>query len=199
MIPAGRLLNIAVTLLLVLYPLLVYVGIQQLGPRVLAAILLAAALARLVVAKVSGKALGNSAWLLLAAAAATGLTLATGSVLGLKFYPVLVSGVMLVLFGISLWRPPTMIERFARLQQADLPAHAIPYTRKVTWVWCGFFVVNGAIASATVFASDQLWALYNGLVSYLLIGLLLGVEYLVRLRVQKRHDNNPLPHDSSSI
>lgn len=199
MVPAGRLLTIAVTLLLVLYPLLVYVGIQQLGPRVLAAILLAAALARLVVAKIGGKALGNSAWLLLAAAAATGLTLATGSVLGLKFYPVLVSGVMLVLFGISLWRPPTMIERFARLQQADLPAHAIPYTRKVTWVWCGFFVLNGTVATATVFASDYWWALYNGLVSYLLIGLLLGVEYLVRLRVQKRHDNNPLPHDSSSI
>lgn len=199
MVPAGRLLTIALTLLLVLYPLLVYVGIQQLGPRVLAAILLAAALARLVVAKVSGKALGDSTWLLLAAAVATGLTLATGSVLGLKFYPVLVSGVMLVLFGISLWRPPTMIERFARLQQTDLPAHAIPYTRKVTWVWCGFFVVNGTVATATVFASDYWWALYNGLVSYMLIGLLLGVEYLVRLRVQKRHDNNPLPHDRSSI
>jgi len=199
MIPAGRLLSIVVTLLLVLYPLLVYVGIQQLGPRALAAMLLAAALARLVVAKVSGKALGNSLWLLLAAAAATGVTLATGSVLGLKFYPVLVSGVMLVLFGLTLWRPPSMIERFARLQQADLPAHAIPYTRKVTWVWCGFFVVNGAIASATVFASDQLWALYNGLVSYLLIGLLLAGEYLVRRRVQKQHDNKPLPHDRSSI
>lgn len=199
MVPAGRLLTIAVTLLLVLYPLLVYVGIQQLGPRVLAAILLVAALVRLVVAKVSGKALGNSAWLLLAAAVATGLTLATGSLLGLKCYPVLVSGVMLVLFGISLWHPPSMIERFARLQQPDLPTYAIPYTRKVTWVWCGFFVVNGAVATATIFASDYWWALYNGLLSYLLMGLLLAGEYLVRLRVKKRHDNKPLPHDSSSI
>ncbi len=199
MIPAGRLLTVAVTLLLVLYPLLVYVGIQQLGPRVLAAILLAAALARLVIAKISGKVLGNSAWLLLAAAAATGLTLVTGSVFGLKIYPVLVSGVLLVLFGISLWRPPSMIERFARLQQPDLPAPAIAYTRKVTWVWCGFFVVNGAVATATIFAGDYWWALYNGLVSYLLIGLLLAVEYLVRLRVQKRHDNNLLQHDRSNI
>lgn len=183
--PAGRLLTVALTVLLVLYPLLVYVGLQQLGPRILATILLAAALFRLVIAKATGQALGNSNWLLFAAAAATGVTLATGSVLGLKFYPVLVSAVMLAVFGYSLWRPPSMIERFARLQQADLPEQAIPYTRKVTWVWCGFFVINGAIATATVFASDQIWALYNGLLSYILIGLLVGGEYLLRLRVQK--------------
>jgi uncharacterized membrane protein len=198
MAPAGRLLTAAVTGLLVLYPLLVYFGLQQFGPRVLAAILLAAALLRIVAAKMAGQALGNSSWLLLAATAATGLTLATGSVIGLKFYPVLVSAVMLAVFGYSLWRPPSMIERFARLQQADLPGHAIPYTRKVTWVWCGFFVANGAVASATVFASDQLWALYNGLVSYILIGLLLAGEYLVRLRVQKQH-NQPLMKDHSNI
>lgn len=185
MAPARRLLTVILAVLLVLYPLLVYVGLQQLGPRVLAAILLAAALLRLVAAKVTGQALGNSSWLLFAAATATGLTLATGSVLGLKFYPVLVSAVMLAVFGYSLWRPPSMIERFARLQQPDLPDQAIPYTRKVTWVWCGFFAINGAVATATVFASDQVWVLYNGLLSYILIGLLLAGEYLVRLRVQK--------------
>lgn len=193
MVPASRLLGGVLALLLVLYPLVVYFGLQSLGPRVLAAILLAAALLRLAAAKVSGRALGNSGWLLLAAAAATGVTLATGSVLGLKCYPVLVSAVLLALFGYSLWRPPSMIERFARLQQPDLPAQAIPYTRKVTWVWCGFFVVNGAIATATLFASDQLWALYNGLLSYIAIGILLAGEYLVRLRVQNQHAHNNNP------
>lgn len=184
MIPAGRLATAALTALLALYPLLVYVGLQQFGPRLLAAILLVAALLRLAAAKVSGQALGNSSWLLLAAAIATGVTLATGSVTGLKFYPVLVSAAMLAAFGYSLWRPPSMIERFARLQQPDLPERAIPYTRKVTCVWCGFFVINGAIATATVFASDQIWALYNGLLSYIFIGLLLAGEYAVRQRVQ---------------
>lgn len=198
MAPAGRLLTVVLTVLLVLYPLLVYVGLQQLGPRVLAAILLAAALLRVVVAKVTRQALGNSSWLLFAAAAATGSTLATGSVFGLKFYPVLVSAVLLAVFGYSLWRPPSMIERFARLQQADLPEQAIPYTRKVTWVWCGFFVLNGTIATATVFASDQVWALYNGLLSYILMGILLAGEYLVRLRVQKQQ-HQPLLKDRSNI
>lgn len=187
MTPAGRLLTVALGLLLVLYPLLVYVGIQHLGPRILAAVLLIAASARLIAVKIARQPMGNSSWLLLAAAATTGITLATGSVIGLKFYPVLVSAVMLALFGYSLWQPPSMVERFARLQQADLPAQAIPYTRAVTWVWCGFFIANGAIASATVFMSDQIWALYNGLISYVLMGLLMAGEYLVRRRVQKRH------------
>lgn len=195
---ASRLLGVLLGLLLLFYPLLVYVGLQQFGPRVLAAILLAAALLRLAVAKLTGQALGNSSWLLLAAAAATGVTLVTGSVIGLKFYPVLVSAVLLLVFGFSLWRPPSMIERFARLQHADLPDQAIPYTRKVTWVWCGFFVLNGTIASATLFASDRIWALYNGLLSYVLIGLLLAGEYLVRLRVQKRQAN-PLLKNRSSL
>ena len=197
MTPAGRLLALILGLLLVLYPLLVYVGIQHLGPRVLAAVLLIAASARLVAAKIVRQPLGNSSWLLLAAAAATGITLATGSVLGLKFYPVLVSGVMLAIFGFSLWRPPSMVERFARLQHPDLPAQAIPYTRKVTWVWCGFFIANGAIASATVFMSDQVWAIYNGLISYMLMGLLMAGEYLVRRCVQKHHETGGIPVDSS--
>jgi uncharacterized membrane protein len=181
------LLSALVVVLLVLYPLVVYLGLAQYGPRVLAYSLLIVASAKLIITKFTQQALGNTAWLLLAAMIACGITLFTGSVLGLKFYPVLVNLVLLGVFSISLWRPPTMIERFARLRQADLSSHAIAYTRKVTWVWCGFFIVNGTMATASVFVSDQMWAIYNGLVAYGLIALLLGGEYLVRLRVQRQH------------
>jgi len=185
--PAHRLVTVLLGLLLVLYPVLVYVGLQQFGPRALACILLIAALIKLAATKLAHLPMGNGAWLLLAATFAGGLTLLTGSVIGLKFYPVIVSIILLGVFGVSLYRPPSMIERFARLQTPNLPAHAIAYTRKVTWVWCGFFVVNGAIACASVFASDKLWALYNGLISYVFIGLLLAGEYLIRVRVQRKH------------
>lgn len=184
---ARRLIAVILGLMLALYPLLVYFGLQQFGPRALACILLLAAAIKLASTKLARQPMGNGAWLLFAAAIAGGLTLLTGSVLGLKFYPVIVNLVMLGIFGVSLWRPPSMIERFARLQTPDLPAHAIGYTRKVTWVWCGFFIVNGTIASLSVFASDKIWALYNGLLSYLFIGLLLAGEYLIRLRVQRHY------------
>lgn len=188
---AGRLLTLVLTVLLVLYPVLIYVGIKSFGPRILAVLLVALALARLAIQRLARQPLGNGGWLLLAAALAGGVTLMTGSLVGLKSYPVVVNLVLLSVFAISLWRSPTVIERLARLQTPDLPPQAIVYTRKVTWVWCVFFVVNGSIAAATVPASEQIWALYNGFLSYIAMGALMGGEYLVRLRVQRRHAAQP--------
>ena len=105
----------------------------------------------------------------------------------LLYYPVLVSGSLLVLFGWSLWQPMTLVERIARLQEPDLPPAAIRYTRQVTRIWCGFFIFNGVIASATIWHGDlALWSLYNGLLSYLLMGALMAGEWLVRQRVRAR-------------
>lgn len=102
----------------------------------------------------------------------------------LRFYPVLVSAVLLAVFGGSLLRGPTAIEAIARLRTPDLPLAAVAYTRRVTQVWCGFFVVNGSIALATaLWASHEIWVLYNGLISYVLIALLLGIEWLIRPKV----------------
>jgi uncharacterized membrane protein len=65
---------------------------------------------------------------------------------------------------------------------------AISYTRRLTMVWIVFFIINALIAAYTAMAtSAATWALYNGLISYMLIGLLLIVEYPVRLAYRKRH------------
>jgi uncharacterized membrane protein len=183
---ALRLIPLLAGLGLILYPLLVYLGLDYWGVRSMAVVLLLLACARLAVSRWLGLPSGNAVWLVVAVVIVAAVTLATGSVIGLKAYPVVVNILMLALFAFSLWRPPSMIERFARLREPDLPAAAIPYTRKVTMVWCGFFVVNGVIASATVFASDQVWAVYNGLVAYGLMGLLFAGEYLVRRRIRQQ-------------
>jgi uncharacterized membrane protein len=45
-------------------------------------------------------------------------------------------------------------------------------------------VVNGALAAYTaVFASREAWALYNGVIAYLLMGGLFAGERLLRRRV----------------
>jgi uncharacterized membrane protein len=174
--------QVLVVILTAAYPLLVFFGLAHFEPRHLAILLAALACMR---------ALGSRErfwW----AAAAGALLLAAASALAntalpLKLYPVLVNAVLLGVFGFSLRFPPTAIERLARLTEPDLDAHGVAYTRRVTQVWCGFFLLNGTLALATsVWASDRVWALYNGLIAYVLIGLLLGGEWLVRRRVRAR-------------
>ncbi|WP_431256333.1 hypothetical protein ACQ86G_16380 [Roseateles chitinivorans] len=99
----------------------------------------------------------------------------------------LVNFAMLTVFSLSLVRGPSIVERLARLTDPHLPPEAIRYTRRVTQVWCGFFLMNGLIALATaLWASERVWALYSGLIAYGLMGLLMGGEWLVRRRVRAR-------------
>lgn len=124
--------------------------------------------------------------------------LALASLLGdswlpVKLYPVLVNACLLAVFVASLLRPPTVIERIARLSDPLLPAEALPYIRKVTMAWCGFFVVNGALALATtLWASQRTWLLYNGFLAYVLMGAFFGAEWLLRRRVQARAAERPM-------
>ena len=105
----------------------------------------------------------------------------------LLFYPVVVNSVMLAVFGGSLWSRMPIIERLARLREPDLPERAVRYTRRVTQIWCAFFIINGGIALFTALYGDlSLWTAWNGLISYLLMGTLMAGEWLVRQRVINR-------------
>jgi len=109
----------------------------------------------------------------------------------LLLYPVVVNLVMLVVFGGSLWTSMPLVERLARIREPLLPPAGVRYTRRVTQVWCGFFIGNGAIALFTVVHGDMhLWTLWNGLVAYLLMGSLMAAEWLVRQRVIKKEMPN---------
>lgn len=170
-------------LLTLLYPLVIYFGLGRFEPRWLAVFLLLMAAARAAISR-------DRLWISAATGAAV---LVAASMLGndalpLKLYPVLVNTMMLIVFAVSLRHPPSIIERLARLREPALPPHAIVYTRQVTKVWCGFFVLNGSIALATaLWASDTAWALYNGLIAYVLMGVLFAGEWLVRQRVKAAH------------
>lgn len=172
-------LTVALTLL---YPLAIWLGHGKVEPRWLAMLLLAAAVTRLPSLRLSGAARWSVAGALLLAACA----LWSNLLLPLKLYPVLVNAVFLAAFGYSLVAPPSVVERLARLREPDFPPAAVRYTRRVTQVWCGFFVINGAIAlGLALWASDAAWSLYTGVIAYVLMGLLFAGEYLVRLRFKR--------------
>lgn len=174
--------TVAFAALTLCYPLAIWLLGGHLEPRWLALSLVLLGALRLAAAR-------QRAWvgLALVAFALAAVTGALNVAWPLRWYPVFVNASLLALFGVTLRRPPSMAERLARLKEPDLPPHAVAYTRKVTWAWCGFFLVNGAVAAAvTVLGDDRQWALYNGGLAYLLMGLFAGAEYLVRLRVRRR-------------
>jgi uncharacterized membrane protein len=175
--------TIAFALAAAFYPFFVYLGMERLPPRFLALVLLALCLLRWYYGKTAHSDLQG---LLLIAAVFLLVTSVLNDSTWLLAYPVVVSGIFLGLFGYSLLHPPTIVERIARLHEPDLPPRGVAYTRDVTRVWCVFFLANGAISAATVWLGDlALWTLYNGLISYVLMGLLFAGETLVRNRVRK--------------
>lgn len=112
----------------------------------------------------------------------------TDPLTGVLYYPVWINASLLVLFCFSLLRPPAVITRLATLMEGPLSPAAVRYTERVTLVWALFFALNGGIAWWTVQLGDmELWALYNGLIAYLLMGLLMAVEWSIRRVVKKRH------------
>ena len=117
----------------------------------------------------------------------------------LTFYPALVNLFFLVLFGHTLFAGPSMVYRFATLKDKSIAISPYrkkiaAYCRNVTLVWCCFFIVNGSIALMSVFGeSFGFWALYNGCIAYILMGLLFIGEYIVRKIVQKNMKNDFIP------
>jgi uncharacterized membrane protein len=183
-VTTGRLWTALTVALTMLYPLVIWSSNGRIEPRWLAGLLLLAAATRLPALKLSSMARWSAGAALLLA----GCAIWANALLPLKLYPVLVSAAFLAAFTYSLAVPPTVIERLARLSEPDLPPAAIGYTRRVTQVWCVFFVINGSIALGTaLWASEAVWSLYTGVISYVLMGLLFGAEYLVRLRFKRLH------------
>ncbi|VEF17256.1 hypothetical protein [Stutzerimonas stutzeri] len=178
----ARTAGLALLLAGLAYPFAVYFGIEHLSPRVFAALLGALWLARLL----SSERAASRATAVVALLFCLALALLDDDVL-LRWYPVLINAAMLALFAGSLFVGMPVIERLARLQEPDLAEAGVRYTRQVTKVWVGFFVINGTIAAAlTLWAPLAWWTLYNGLIAYLLMGLLFAGEWLVRQRVRGR-------------
>ena len=126
-------------------------------------------------------------------AAALVVCAVTGSLVYVKFYPLMINIVFLYIFGITLFFPPVMIFRFATLQDKSIKGslgekHVESYCRNVTVIWCCFFIFNGSVSVLTIiYGSDLVWTIYNGFIAYVLMGMLFLGEFLIRKMVQKRN------------
>lgn len=179
---------IGFALVSILYPLFAAFAVRAWGPLWVIAGLCVLLVARVVLG-LRQSAPASLTFGLIAVAAAMALVALVDRELSVRLYPAFMNAAMLLAFGQTLLRGPSMIERFARLVHPDLPESGVRYTRAVTWMWVGFFLVNGAIATWTaLYATWETWTLYNGVIAYAAMGTLFAGEFLVRGVVRGREE-----------
>jgi uncharacterized membrane protein len=164
----------------ILYPLLASFAVRAFGPGWVLLALLALLGLRSVLG-LQNKVPGGLTYGLLFVAAALALVALFDSHLSVRLYPAFMNIAMLIAFAQTLIKPPSMIERFARLVEPNLPERGVRYTRAVTWTWCIFFALNATIAAYTAaFSSWEVWTIYNGVISYICMGAIFAAEFLIR-------------------
>lgn len=104
-------------------------------------------------------------------------------------YPVFVSLMMLVLFANSL-KGEAFITKIARIKEPNMPSHIELYTRNLTKIWIAFFIFNTLVCTIlALFEDKSYWVFYTGVFSYVLMGVIFGVEFVVRKFHKKRYEN----------
>jgi len=175
--PAGAVLLLA-------YPLLVYYGLTHWSSRVVALALLCVLVPVLLTRLRRVDPAARRGLLALPLVTAAALLLGflldqSGFVLAV---PVAINALLLLSFGATLRRGRVpMIEGFARVHRPLLSEARLRWCRQWTVVWCAFFAVNGGIALVLALTAPLAsWTLYNGLLAYVLMGLLLAAEWIAR-------------------
>lgn len=169
-----------------LFPPAAAIGMHWFGPWPILVALLVCLLARVVIPSAAPVPTEIIASLLIVATAVV-MTSLYDAELAARLYPVFMNASMLMAFAATLWKPPSMIERFARIAEPDLDERGVAYTRIVTWVWIAFFIANGSAALWTALHGSWLiWGLYNGGISYVLAGLLFAGEFCIRQIVRAK-------------
>lgn len=169
----------------VVYPVLVYVGLRYLPPGVVVSALFVPLALKFFLDR-RNRPRRAFAYVSLLALGIGGALIAVSPVAGLKSYPIVVSLGLACIFSYSLLYPPTIIERIASIRPPSSPPPD-GYLRRVTIAWLIFFFVNASVSLWTATAASiEIWTLYNGLISYILMGLLFAGELAIRWRVKSR-------------
>jgi len=168
------------------YPFVVYWGLNNYGPAVLAILLFILLLLRffLVRKNESRWQWGLLGFFALFCIAVVGLN----SESLLRYYPVLMSIAVAAVFAFSLTTDMPIIERFARMLKKPPPSYAKNYLRNLTKIWSGLLVFNALVAGYTACCmSLQNWTLYNGILSYAFFAIFILLELIYRQFYKRKY------------
>ncbi|MCU7853080.1 MAG: hypothetical protein KZQ80_12810 [Candidatus Thiodiazotropha sp. (ex Monitilora ramsayi)] len=172
-------------LLLIAYPLTLHLGILDNGSLLPAATILLGLIWLSGLSMLANK--HRIGWFFLSGGgmlAAWLYTQAGDPVLVLKLPPILINGILFMLFSSTLLpgKQP-LISRFAEIMHGHkLDPIAIRYTYGVTVLWSALFMIM-IVESVLLafFATPEIWSLFTNFINYALIGLVFFIEYRVRI------------------
>lgn len=181
-----KIVSILIMLLMVSYPILVYTSLQDFSARYFAGLILAISAIRFVVFQ---EARQKRQWPVLAAVAVfCSIIIFSNSDTLLYYYPVMMSLTLALVFLSSLNSCTSLIEQILRGSGKPPPHYALPYIRRLTFWWGVFMLVNAVIATVTACCTTpSVWALYNGLLSYMAMGIFIVAELIYRPYYKKQH------------
>lgn len=109
----------------------------------------------------------------------------------LLFLPTLFNLLLAWMFGSTLRSGQTPLigvfatierQQILKLNEVALPAEIASYTRKLTLIWTLLFILMAAVASLLAISGETAWwAIFTGVISYLLVSILFIGEYFLRL------------------
>ena len=105
-----------------------------------------------------------------------------------KLYPVMMNLLFFSIFFVSCFTKETVIQKIAKKIEGSLNEQLKIYTRNITYIWVIFLFFNLLISIYSLFSSDNFWMIYNGCISYLLMGTLFVVEYIIRLLFKRKYN-----------
>ena len=176
----------AIAIATAVYPLIVYTGINQVGPTLLSLIQFSLMLARVIL---RGDYHQPEQYVQLMLVGSLCLFAAwQKSETILRFYPVAMSLGFAAFFAISLKAETTLVERFASVFVKDIEEHQRQYMRGLTVCWSVLLFTNACVAAYTACClSLSQWTLYNGAIAYIVFGLFSLGELVNRHFYKKRY------------
>ena len=122
------------------------------------------------------------------------IVLITQSEMVLKFYPIAITLVFLVTFAVPLIKGKPIITRFAMMMDPAIETHPGRGILErcclgLNIAWCVHLVISLGINIAISFGSTlEVWTIYNAVISYLVMGLLIALQFLVIWLANRKAD-----------
>jgi uncharacterized membrane protein len=110
----------------------------------------------------------------------------------IKMYPALADLAYMTIMVTSFFFPPPLayyfIDIFDKTIKTKIPKKTFDsYCLKASVVWCVFFAIDAIIAVLTTYrGSELIWGIYNGGITYCIMGLIFVGEFIVLKIVVKK-------------